>query len=143
MSDLKRMRLHRFTFFAAGGYNLLWGLLSAVYPVWFFQLARMEEPTYPEVFACLGMVIGLYGVLYIRVALEPESGVWVALIGLIGKILGPIGCAYLVVQGKWPVSSLFLIFANDIVWWIPFGLYLHDAWRATGRSLPRESERGG
>ncbi|MCZ6690354.1 MAG: hypothetical protein O7H41_12180 [Planctomycetota bacterium] len=143
MSGLKRMRLHRFTFFAAGGYNILWGLVSAVYPVWFFQLARMEEPRYPEVFACLGMVIGLYGVLYIRVAIEPESGLWVALIGLIGKTLGPTGCAFLVVQGKWPVRSLFLIFANDIIWWIPFGLYLHDAIRATGMSSPRELEPGG
>ena len=143
MSDLKRMRLHRFTFFAAGGYNILWGLGSAVYPVWFFQLARMEEPRYPEVFACLGMVIGLYGVLYIRVALNPESGLWVALIGLIGKTLGPIGLVFLVVQGKWPVRSLFLIIANDIIWWIPFGLYLHDAWRAAGMSPPGEAERDG
>ena len=138
MSRLKRTGYHRFTFFAAGVYNILWGLVSAVYPVWFFQLAGMQEPRYPEVFACLGMVIGLYGVLYIRVGIEPESGIWIAFVGLTGKVLGPIGFALLVAHGKWPVGSIFLILANDVVWWVPFGLYLHDAVRSVRIPSPKE-----
>lgn len=60
---MKRRRLHRVTFAAAGVYNLAWGAVSATSPGWLFAFAGMEPPRYPEVFACLGMVIGLYETL--------------------------------------------------------------------------------
>ncbi len=60
MNDFPRAGLHRTTFVAAGAYNIGWGLLTALYPAWFFQLAGMPPPLYPEIFACLGMVVGLY-----------------------------------------------------------------------------------
>jgi hypothetical protein len=113
---------------AAGVYNLAWGAVSALRPGWFFQLAGMEPPRYPEIWACLGMVIGLYGVLYLEVARVPERGALLAGVGLAGKVLGPLGFATLVLQGRWPVESAFLVITNDLIWWIPFGLYLHDVW---------------
>jgi hypothetical protein len=75
---LPRRRLHRVTFLAAGAYNLAWGLLTTLHPRWLFDLARMEPPRYPEIFACLGMVVGLYGILYLQVARRPEEGWLVA-----------------------------------------------------------------
>lgn len=133
---MNRRRLHRATFLVAGVYNILWGLLSALYPVWFFQFAGMEPPRYPEIFSCLGMVIGLYGILYLRIALEPESGFWLALVGLTGKVLGPIGLMVLLLQGKWPLRSAVLIVTNDLVWWVPFALYLLDVRRAGAAARP-------
>jgi hypothetical protein len=51
----------------------------------------MPQENYPQVFACLGMVIGLYGVLYLEVARVPERGWVLAAVGLTGKVLGPLG----------------------------------------------------
>ena len=34
----------------------------------------------------------------------------------------------LIWNGTWPVSAIVLCVTNDFVWWIPFGLYLHDAY---------------
>jgi hypothetical protein len=82
----------------------------------------------PEIFACLGMVIGLYGILYLEVARVPERGWLLAAVGLLGKVLGPIGLAGLLWSGRWPVASVILCVTNDFIWWIPFGLYLYDAW---------------
>jgi hypothetical protein len=31
-------------------------------------------------------------------------------------------------RGSWPLSALILCFTNDFIWWIPFALYLYDAW---------------
>jgi hypothetical protein len=45
---------------AAGLYNLSWGVFSAIYPQWLYRLAGMPLLNHPEVFACLGMVLGLW-----------------------------------------------------------------------------------
>jgi hypothetical protein len=128
--DIAHLRFHRAVFIAAGLYNLGWGLFTALDPQWLFRFAGMEPINYPEVFACLGMVIGLYGVLYLEVARVSERGWLLAAIGMVGKVLGPIGWLNLVMQDKWPASTLALCLTNDFIWWIPFGLYLYDAWPA-------------
>ncbi|HEX6674152.1 MAG TPA: hypothetical protein VF486_03890 [Actinomycetes bacterium] len=125
---LPRRRLHRTAFLAAGLYNLGWGLYAVVEPQWLFRIARMPLANHPEVFACLGMVIGLYGVLYLEVARVPERNWQVAAVGLAGKVLGPLGFAQLVLSGQWPLRAGIIVLTNDLLWWLPFGLYLHDAW---------------
>lgn len=125
---IARRRLHRATFLAAGLYNLAWGTFSAVDPQWLFRFADMPLLNHPAIFACLGMVIGLYGILYLEVARVPERGWLLAAVGLLGKVLGPIGLLGLIWGGTWPVATLLLCLSNDLVWWFPFGLYLYDAW---------------
>ncbi len=114
----------------AGIYNLSWGLFSALHPQWLFRFAGMPEQNYPEIFACLGMVVGIYGILYLEVARFPERCWLVAAVGLLGKVLGPIGMARLILTGKWPAATIVLCVTNDFIWWIPFGLYLYDARRS-------------
>src|SRR5262245_9593742 len=126
--SLPRRTLHRRVFFAAGLYNILWGLYSLLDPQWLFRFAGMPLQNYPQIFACLGMVVGLYGVIYFEVARAPERGWLLAAVGLTGKLLGPIGLAWLIWSGEWPFPTAVLSLTNDLVWWIPFGLYLHDAW---------------
>jgi hypothetical protein len=105
-----------------------WGVLSGMEPQWLFRFARMPLQNYPEVFACLGMLVGLYGILYLEVARMPERGWLLAAVGLLGKWLGPIGLVRLLWSGQWPIATVVLCVTNDLVWWIPFGLYLYDAW---------------
>jgi hypothetical protein len=125
---IARRQFHRVVFAVAGVYNIAWGLYAAIDPQWLFRFARMPQANYPQVFACLGMVVGLYGVLYLWVARVPEKGWVIAAVGLTGKVLGPIGLAYLVWSGSWPLRTGILSVTNDLIWWIPFGIYLHDAW---------------
>lgn len=129
---MKRRRLHQVTFALAGAYNLAWGAYSALDPQWLFRYAGMPPLNYPEIFACLGMVVGVYGFLYWQVAREPERGLAIAAVGLLGKVLGPIGLAQLIWSGSWPVKSIVLCVTNDFIWWIPFALYLADAWPVRG-----------
>ncbi|HLM58283.1 MAG TPA: hypothetical protein VK422_19425 [Pyrinomonadaceae bacterium] len=125
---IARRRLHRAVFCAAGVYNIAWGLYSALDPQWLFRFAGMEPQNYPQIFACLGMVVGLYGVVYLEVARAPERGWLLAAVGLVGKVLGPVGLAPLIWSGEWPASTAVLCLTNDLVWWLPFALYLRDAW---------------
>ena len=41
----------------AGLYNIGWGLYSALDPQWLFRFAGMPPQRYPEVFACLAMLV--------------------------------------------------------------------------------------
>jgi hypothetical protein len=125
---MRRRALHRAVFTLAAVYNVLWGLYAAVDPQWLFRFAGMPPLNHPAFFSCLGMVIGVYGLLYAEVARRPEHGFALAAVGLLGKVLGPIGLALLILQGEWPVATLVLCLTNDFIWWVPFGLYLWDAW---------------
>ena len=125
---LPRRRFHRAVFCAAGVYNIAWGLYSAVDPQWLFRFSGMPPLSHPEIFACLAMVIGLYGVVYLEVARLPERGWLLAAVGLVGKLLGPLGLVQLIWTGQWPLAAAVLCLTNDFIWWIPFALYLRDAW---------------
>ncbi len=130
---MPRRRLHRAVFILAGAYNLGWGAFTIADPQWLFRFARMAPDNHPEIFACLGMVVGLYGLLYWEVARVPEAGWRLAAIGLLGKILGPLGMARLLWSHTWPPAAAILCVTNDLMWWLPFGLYLWDARAATFR----------
>lgn len=125
---MRRRRLHRITFIAAAVYNVLWGLYAGLDPQWIFRFADMPPMEHPVVFACVGMVIGVYGAVYAEVARRPERGFLLAAVGMVGKVLGPIGLAFVIAIGAWPPKTVLVILTNDLIWWVPFGLYLWDSW---------------
>ncbi len=124
----KRRAFYRIVFILAGIYNIGWGVFSSIDPQWLFRFAGMPPQNQPAVFASLAMVVGLYGVIYFEVARAPERGWLLATVGLVGKILGPIGLAVLILRGDWPPATIVLSLTNDLIWWIPFTMYAVDAW---------------
>ena len=125
---IARRKFHRLVFCAAGIYNIARGLHAVYDPQWLFRFAGLPLINHPQIFACLGMVLGLYGILYLEVARASERGWLLAAVGLLGKVLGPIGLAQLIWRGVWPKSTIVLCLTNDFIWWIPFALYLYDSW---------------
>lgn len=135
---LPRQTVHRLTFLLSGVYNLSFGVFALLNPQWLFRYAGLPPINHPAVFSCLGMVIGLYGVLYLEVARVPERGWLIAAIGLTGKILGPIGFAQLYFSGQWPLKAGILCVFNDLIWWTPFAVYLYDAWPNFRTEVPHD-----
>jgi len=133
---MKRQKAYRAVFLTAGAYNILWGIYAVADPQWFFRLTGLPLSNTPQIFATLGMVLGLYGILYLDVALRPAQGWLVAAVALTGKILGPLGLAWLILTGTWPPAAVVLVLTNDLIWWIPFALYLRDAWPPFRRGFP-------
>lgn len=126
---MPRRRFYRGMFIAAGLYNFAWGLFSSLYPQWLFDFAGMPRSNTPEIFACLAMSIALYGFFYLDAARAPERALVTGCVGLLGKLLGPIGLAVLIFSGRWPLQTILLCLTNDLIWWILFGLFIRDAWR--------------
>lgn len=58
---MRRRRAHRVTFVAAGVYNIAWGCYAVLDPQWFFRVSGLPSSNSPQIFATLGMVLGLYG----------------------------------------------------------------------------------
>lgn len=116
-------RLYRIAFATAGFYNLAFGMWAAIWPLSFFDLMEIPAPRYPGIWACLGMVVGLYGVLYLYAARRLDAAWPVIAVGLLGKVLGPIGMAMSIGE-EWPRRVAMICVYNDLIWWLPFGLFL-------------------
>ena len=86
----------------AAVYNLAWGALVVLFPLTPFRWAGMEEPNYPQLFQCIGMIVGVYGIGYWIAADDPLRHWPIVLVGLLGKVFGPIG--FLVSAIQWIIA---------------------------------------
>ena len=132
--DSHRARLYRLIFSLAAAYNVGLGLWAVLAPNSFFDLFQMARPRYPSIWSTLGLVLGLYGLLYLYAAIHLDRARPIIAVGLAGKILGPIGWILTVHGGGLPIRTFPLIAFDDIVWWLPFGLFLLEG-SAFGRRL--------
>jgi hypothetical protein len=105
----------------------------------------MEQPRYPQIWQCLGMVVGVYGVGYWIAAGDPARHWPIVLVGLLGKVLGPIGFLLAAMRGELPWSFGLVNVTNDLIWWAPFTAALYYAWRLNSgggrRSAPLSLEQ--
>jgi len=124
---------------AAGIYNLAWGGLVIAFPNLLFDLCGMTRLNYPEIWQCVGMIVGVYGVGYLIAAGDPRRHWPIVLVGFLGKIFGPIGFASALMKGTFPPLFGLNILTNDLIWWVPFVLILRDAARPRSPS-PERSE---
>ena len=115
---------------AAGVYNIVWGLLFGAFPHALFDWASMERPNYPELWQCIAMIVGVYGVGYAIASVDPYRHWPIVLVGFLGKLFGPIGFAQAALTGRMPWKFGIVNIFNDLIWLIPFFLILRGAWRA-------------
>jgi hypothetical protein len=119
-----RAGLFRLLLALAAVYNVAFAAWTFLAPGAFFALLEMEPPRYPAIWQCLGMVVGVYGLGYAYGARRLERAAPFVLLGLVGKVLGPLGWIATVQSGEWPLRTFTLVLFNDLVWWLPFGLFL-------------------
>lgn len=110
-------------------YNLAFGVFAVAFPRTWFELATMPVPSMLSLWQCIGMIVGVYGVGYWCAANAPLRHWPIILVGLLGKVLGPVGFVDAAIRGELPWRAGWLILTNDLIWWLPFGLLLRAAWR--------------
>lgn len=74
-----------------------------------------------------GLAILLFGVGYGIASMNPLRHWAVVAVGLLGKVLGPIGMIWAVTQGDVSTSVLPMVLINDVIWWFPFVAILRNA----------------
>lgn len=113
---------------AAAVYNIIWGGLVVGFPTATLAWAGLDSPLqYPQIWQCLGMVVGVYGIGYAIAAKDPFRHWPIVLVGLLGKLLGPIGFLFGLLAGTLPGSMGWMILLNDLIWWVPFAMILWQA----------------
>jgi len=125
---MKNFKWASFILFLATVYNLVWGAVISLKP----ELLYFNEipSNYDLILArCIGMLVGLYGVAYYVSSKNPTKYASLILIGLIGKILGPIGAIFYVIKGQLSIDFLLINIFNDFIWWIPFGWILFQVYK--------------
>jgi len=114
----------RLTLILAGVYNILWGSSVILFPELHFTIIGIETPNYLEFWQCIGMIVGVYGIGYLIASSDPIKHWPITFVGLMGKILGPIGFVNAIDNGKFPIEFGWNIITNDIIWWLPFSYIL-------------------
>lgn len=122
----------------AAAYNLAFGAWVILFPNAYFDWAGMGRPAYPQIWQCVGMIVGVYGVGYAIAAFDPLRHWPIVLVGLLGKVLGPLGFAKSLSDGTFTLKAGLMIVSNDLIWWVPFAFILAAALR---RSVSRPYER--
>jgi hypothetical protein len=116
----------------AGVYNLAWGTWVVLFPTLSFAHSGLDQPgkplDYPQLWQCIGMIVGVYGVGYLAAATNPVVHWPVVLVGFLGKLFGPLGYVYGVLVGQTRAEAIATILFNDLVWWVPFFLILRRAY---------------
>jgi peroxiredoxin len=115
---------------AAGIYNLAWGAFAVIFPNAIFTWLGMDLPNYPQLWQCIGMIVGVYGLGYIIAAFDPVKHWPIILVGFLGKVFGPLGMAQALWTGQLPWGFALNCLTNDLIWWVPFALILRHAWLA-------------
>lgn len=117
---------------AAAIYNLLWGSFTIVFPDALFRLLSMSSPSYPPLWQVVGMFVLVYAPAYGWAARRPSAHGHLILVGMLGKILGPIGFLWALAAGQLPLRFGVVILTNDLLWWPAFACYLEVAARVHG-----------
>jgi hypothetical protein len=113
----------------AAAYNVAFGAWVVLFPNSYFEWLGMTPPNYPQLWQCIGMIVGVYGLGYFVAGFAPMLHWPIVLVGFLGKIFGPLGFLQAIVMGTLPLSFGWILLTNDLLWWIPFYGILAAAWR--------------
>lgn len=119
-------------FYAAALYNFLWGILNILFPRFFFDLIQVPPPNYLPLWQVVGMFVLVYALGYYWAARDPVRYRHYILLGLLGKIFGPLGFVWSAASGQLPLAFGLTLLTNDLIWWPAFGLFLRQAARISG-----------
>ena len=116
----------RLLFVLAAAYHLAFAAWTGLWPDRIF--AVFGVPPWPASLTRLvAASVAVLGVAYLYAAKRPQRAHLIAAVGLLAKIPPPIAWGIAVAAGAWPPRTFAIVLLDDLVWWIPFALYLRRA----------------
>ena len=120
-------------FYAAACYNVVWGAANILFPKAYFDLVGIDSPNYDAIWQVVGMFVLVYAPAYWWAARHPAKHRQLLVVGMLGKVLGPLGFLWAAVaMDDLPQAFGWTLPTNDLIWWPAFSLYLRDAARLCG-----------
>ena len=119
----------------AGIWHLALGSSIVLAPSAFFDLTGIAVPNYLQMWQGAGIMTGVMGLGFLISARNPLRYWPVILIGLIPKVLAPIGVLWGFWRQELPTALGTLVLVNDVAWWVPFSMLL---WLAVRQQVAGE-----
>lgn len=113
----------------AGIYHILWGSSAILFPDFWFNIAGLKAPNFIQIWQAFGLFFAVFGLGFILASINPLRHWPIILVAFLIKIFAPIGFLFYYFKGELPLVILNMHFTNDIIWWIPFGLILYNAYK--------------
>jgi len=118
--------------YAAALYNLIWGTVNSLFPGALFQFVGMPPPSYLPLWQGVDMFVLVYAPAYWWAARYPSRHRHLVFVGLLGKVLGPLGFVFSLATGQLPLAFGLTLITNDLIWWPAFTLFVRDAAHLSG-----------
>ena len=112
-------------------YHISWGLLIITFPIQTIHLAGVNSASYPQLWQGFGMVFAVFGIGYGIAARNPIKHWLLIFVGLLGKVLGPVGFLMGALKGQLSWVTGWTFITVDLIWWLPFSWVLYQAYRAS------------
>ena len=109
-------------------YNIFWGVLICIHPT-VILFDDTDSVFVTIVLQCVGMLVGVYGIAYYFSSLNPARYWPLILVGLIGKVLGPIGSLHYIFTNQLAASFFWVNVFNDVIWIFPFAWILYHVYK--------------
>ena len=116
---------------AAAACSIVSGLFFGALPALAMSVLKVEpQAGYLELWRYLGITLCVYGVGYWFASYAPVRNSLLVMIGLLGKILGPIGFLLAARNGSFPMLPGIVFLINGLIWSVPFTAILLHAKRS-------------
>jgi len=116
---------------AAAACSIFSGLYFAAFPELAMSFLKVEpQAGYAELWRYLGITLCIYGVGYWCASYAPVRHSLLVMIGLLAKILGPIGFLLAARNGSLPILPGIVFLVSGLFWSIPFTAVLLHAKRS-------------
>jgi len=129
-----RANIYRLVFALAAAEGVALAIWLIAWPEAFCELFGIDSDRYAAAFQSLAIAMAVAALGYAWASWRLDRALPIIATGLLGKTVVPIGWVAMVQAGWLPVRSFTFILFADLVWWLPFGLFLLEPTR-TGMRL--------
>ncbi|HQV78669.1 MAG TPA: SelL-related redox protein [Chitinophagales bacterium] len=114
--------------FIAGIYHILWGISVLFFPCFWFDLCSLSHPNYIHLWQLIGGYEIIFGIGFLMIAPNPLRHWRLLLLSFIAKLAIVVGFTYFYHLGEEPFIVFNMILTNHLLWLIPFGIILYNAY---------------
>lgn len=135
----RKLKIAKALMLAAAIYNICWGAVISLFPQ--LMLFAEDRTDYTLIMIqCIGMLVGVYGIAYYFCSRDPLRYWPLILVGLLGKVFGPLGSLFYIYLGKLAPDFLWINVFNDLIWLPAFGWILLQIYKGALGSWSPQSE---
>lgn len=112
---------------SAGIYNILWGVVAFINPNYFLNHLHISFANADFISKVTGVLEILFGLAYILASQKPFKHWLIIFVGFTVKFLISTAYLFYMYTGVAPEQVVVMVLANDVIWLLPFGVILFQA----------------